>query len=262
VLGSSRSPYESEKHPPTASDRPGRITAALGFNLNANRFDSPETRGERFKSHVEPLSFGGSGTFFAVPDLTANPVQINTPSFDRSNLSYRLSGGMGVFEDLDMDLKLSWNGPVMLQLKYQILGEHELQTRSGNFAVAISGAAGLALPSGDVTNSGSGINGKYDLQFTSYDLALIAGERLTEIFMVYGGPFITSISYSGKITQTGPVTTSLPLNGNVTQSGVNLGVQFDSVLASVKVEEAWALAGASGNSKAGFYTGLSFSYRF
>ena len=235
---------------------------ALGFNMNANRFDSPETRGERFKAHVEPLNLTGSNTLLVVPDLTATPIQINAPGFDRSSVSYRLSGGVGVFEDLDVDLKLSWNGPAMLQAKYQILGAHELQTRSGNIGLAITGAAGFALPGGDANNPVTGLSGRYDLQYTSYDFALIAGARVAETFMLYGGPFITSVGYSGKLTQNGASAVSFPISGNAVQSGANLGVQFDSVLTSITLEEAWALASASGNARAGFYTGLSLGYRF
>jgi hypothetical protein len=234
----------------------------LGLNLNANRFDSPETRGGRLRGHLDALNLQGSNTLQVVPSLTANPLQINAPSFDRSNLSYRVSGGVGVFEDFDLDLKIPWHAPVLLQAKYQLLGAHELSAQAGNFALAISGGAGLTQPSGDLSDPVTGVNGKYDLSFTTYDLALIAGYRAQDAILVYGGPFFTSLSYSGTLTQSGAVTALFPLSGSATQNGVNLGVQFDSVIAAIKIEEAWAHANVQGQTRDGFYSGVSASFRF
>ena len=102
-----------------------------------------------------------------------------------------------------------------------------LKAQAGNFAVAVTAGAGTTQPGGEVFNSTTNVTGHYNYSVTTYDIALIAGKRLTETLMIYGGPFYSSFNYSGTIVQSGSLTGSYPIDGNATQGGANLGVQVD-----------------------------------
>ena len=222
---------------------------ALNVNLNANRFESPETRGERFASSVGVATTGSN-------QLVPAP----SPTWNRSNASLLAGANLGLFERLDIGLKVPWNGPFLLLAKYQLLGAPELQAQSGNFSVALTAGAGTALPSGTLTDPATGTNSHYGLSSAMFDFALIAGKRIAETFMIYGGPFVSTFNYSGTLEPAGG--TASGFNGDATQGGANLGLQLDSVLGAIMIEEAWTLASVSGVHQAGFYTGARLSFRF
>ena len=169
---------------------------------------------------------------------------------------------MGLFDRLDMGVKTSWNGPVILQAKYQFLGAPELRARSGNVSMAVTFGAGVTEPSGDSTVAGSGTTSHTNLTLTTYDIAWIAGVRVAETWMIYGGGFLGSTSFSGTINQSGAAVGALPVQGSTTDAGGNLGLQLDSVLGALKIEEAWVYASVGGITQPGFYTGACLSYRF
>ena len=69
---------------------------AMNINLNANRFESPETRGHVLSTEIDAAALTGSNTLLIVPDVTASPLQVNSPSLVRSNASYLVGGNMGI----------------------------------------------------------------------------------------------------------------------------------------------------------------------
>jgi hypothetical protein len=169
---------------------------------------------------------------------------------------------LGIFRDLDLSLKLARDAPTLFQVKYQILGKPELETEKGNFALAVTAAIGALQGTGSASNALTGLSAKYDLGSTTYDLALIAGYRLHEVFMVYGGPFVTFTSYSGRVDQTTTGVSTFPYSGTAGQSGFNLGLQVDSTAVYFRLEEAWAAAHAGSASQFGLFTGATLGVRF
>jgi hypothetical protein len=201
---------------------------ALNVNLNANRFESPETSGALLAGSID-AAFTGSNTLI---------LNAGAPAWDRSNASPRLSGSLGLLDRLDVSVKAPWDGPVLLQTKVQLLGAPLSRAQSGDFALAATFGVGATQPSGESLNT--------------YDGALIAGYRIAETWMIYGGGFATGVRYSD----------TLGGSGNAVQSGGNVGLMLDSVLGAIKIEEAWTVASAASNQRTGFYTGACLSYRF
>jgi hypothetical protein len=234
---------------------------AITMNMPASRFESPETRGKLLKVQLDG-GLQGSHTVVVVNDITANPVQVNSPGFDRSNASFRGAFGLGIFRDLDLSLKLAWNSPTLFQVKYQILGKPELETQVGNIALAVTAAIGTLQGTGSAAGVLNNLAAKYDLTATTYDLALIAGYRFHETFMVYGGPFVTSTSFSGHVDQTTTSVSTFPFSGTAGQAGLNVGIQWDSTVVYAKLEEAWSAAHAGSATQSGFFTGGTFGIRF
>lgn len=228
------------------------------FNHPVNRFDSPEALGERWKAHFD-AGLGGSNSVILTPNTDTTPVSSVSPSFERDDALTRLQFGLGILERLDFDIKgsLSSKEPVIVQAKYQLLGEPRAHAADGNFALAVTAGLGLMRGSGSGESTSTSPT-RYDLHGSGVDAALIAGYRFNSAVSIYGGGFFTAFGYSGSQTlSTGTVS---PFDGSSQQLGGNLGVDFGFERVRFKLEGAEGSVSAGGRSAQEPYLGLLGSF--
>ena len=101
----------------------------------ANRFDSPEASGGLTKGHAEGGVEGGED-YYITADATQVPVNLSNPYFQRSDWDAFLSGGLGVMDRMDVDVKIHFNSDSVIQAKYQFLGDTRIHAKEGNFSLA------------------------------------------------------------------------------------------------------------------------------
>jgi hypothetical protein len=104
--------------------------------------------------------------------------------------------------------------------------------------IAVAGGGG---ESGTDSDSGfSSITANYNLSYSAWDAALIAGYRPLDWMLIYGGPFHSQVSYSGTLTQSGGTQATYALSGRLEQTGGNLGIMGNFNHFALQLE--WAFA--------------------
>lgn len=220
---------------------------AIGLNMPTVRFDSPEARG---KPGSGSIGIGAATSHYLeiIPDTTANPP-VDRRSFQRSfNFPARVE--FGILARLDIELRAPMatfgTAPAILKLKYQVIGEPRSTAKMGNFALAVS--AGGALTSNETTHYGGSINAVTDASFNGFDLAGLAGYRVSDPILLYGGVFYTRYNFDGTITQTGSGAIAAPYTfaGHAEQSGLNFGASAGGGGFNIRAEMAAAFAFSGG----------------
>jgi hypothetical protein len=234
---------------------------AVTLNLPVNRFDSPETRGELGRGHVE-AAIEGAHELTIIPDVTGNPAQVNARTLERAT-GLRMGGELGLLDRLDVALKARSNTPMELEAKFQALGDPEKSAKEGNVALALSAAGGAGSSTKTGSDGFNGISGTAETDFTTAEFAAIGGYRPADSLLIYGGPFHALAHYSGTLTQTGTSTPRLLYSGTARQTGANAGLQWDGPRFSLKGEIAWSVATADASAKqVGFFSGILFALRW
>jgi len=209
---------------------------SLTIHLPVARFESPEAAGETWKKH---LSVGGAGTHdvTVVQDASTRPPTIGTPSISQGgNAPLRFS--LGFWERFELGLHYGiTNAPFMVSGKFQILGDPIVKAKGGNFSIAVTAAAGVESSTNNGTQLGTFGPGGYPWNATAntqvQDYALIAGIRLTDNLLLYGGPFISKYNMTGNVHDNQSDNGTSPaadysINGSGQNTGGNLAIQLDT----------------------------------
>jgi hypothetical protein len=194
---------------------------AISTNLPANRLETPETYGESLALGADLGVQGGNSLQFS-DDYHATPIT-DTPVYVRSNLGLKLGATIGVLRRLDFGLKLGLNTNSMLQAKLQLLGEHQRDAGEGNFSLAITGAVGYAGAEESGTDLFDSQVDSYSLDSYMFDGAVIAGYRVLDGVLIYGGPFVQRYEIDIAHELDGM---SYGYAGTTYQSGANLGFGY------------------------------------
>lgn len=195
-----------------------------------NRFDLPETMTKsQYQLTVESA---GVNEIRFTPDDLSLPPEIEQPELKAVSGQTGLRFSMGIFDKLELQVETlpylseSLEGLPAAKAKYQFLGAPLRDAKKGNISLAVS-AGMLYWEDSQTTNRNpSYVN---DINILILDLAAIAGYRYTDTVLVYGGPFLTVLSFDGKWDRKSfGVAEGVGENYNGTgkQYGVNLGLSW------------------------------------
>ncbi len=201
--------------------------SSIEMKMPANRFDSPEASGKTFKGHVDPVTIQGANHLTIVNDYTRVPPVTDSPQLSRSEVNYQFGAGMGLIDRLDMDVKIPASGPALIGLKYQLLGDTAAEAKPENISLAVTAAAGYGGDSGDSKQLLGNVASQFTMQEWSFDTAVIAGFRTMPWMLIFGGPFYTTYSVSGDITQPAGGSTNFHFAGIGNQLGLSGGAEFE-----------------------------------
>jgi hypothetical protein len=196
---------------------------AINAKLPLNRFESPEANGDWMKTEVlagyqarTEVQFTSDYTLYA-PTVSAPSVEVP---------AHRLMGmgAVGLARKWDIELSLP---QVRLAAKYQILGEPRLESKKGNTSLAVTGGVSTnhekESASGSIFSS-SIPSPNVELSEVLFDFAAVAGHRIDDDVLLYGGPFIdldlVKINWSPNVATPGT-----DQKGTIKSYGINLGLQ-------------------------------------
>ena len=233
---------------------------AIKTNIPANRFQSPEARGETWHGSVH-LALHGATEITLVSDYSRQPPITTAPEVDRGGL-ITLGVDLGLLERLDLSVQTPIDAPITVGAKYQLLGTPEEEAAAGNISLAVTGSIGVHGETGESKNAMTSVDSKYEMDAALFDTALIMGYRLDEYVLFYGGPFIAAYSANGEITQPASSSTKFKFEGSGSQYGANLGVRFHFGGFLLMVEEAWVNASYETQKQVGFYTGILGGFKW
>ncbi|MHC4973654.1 MAG: hypothetical protein ACYTG3_15120 [Planctomycetota bacterium] len=203
----------------------------VDYQMRTNRFISPEAQG-RLGAGQFQSAYVGAHELFVVN--TFNLAQIPPAEFHGSTHMLDLGASVGLGERWDIGLRQGLpDGSLAVGGKYQFLGEPRVRAKQGNFSLAGTLAPALYLFNGETPGE------NFDGRFWSLDTSLIAGYRLGDNVMVYGGPYYTYHALDSDITVNG---VERGFSGHGNQFGVNLGLRFEWRFFAVMVEGAWSEA--------------------
>ena len=209
---------------------------SLTVHLPVSRFETPEAAGVSWKKH---LSVGGGGTHdvVVVQDASLRPPTIGTPSISQGG-SIPLKFSLGLWERFEIGLRYGiTNSPFMASGKFQILGDPMTKSKGGNFSLAVTAAAGAVSSSNNGNQLGTFGPGGYPWNATAntqvQDYAVIAGIRLNDYVLIYGGPFISKYNMTGSVhdNQSDNGTSAAAdysINGSGQNTGGNLAIQLNT----------------------------------
>lgn len=233
----------------------------ISFNMLANRYESPETRGSRFKADAQIFLKGGHEVKLT-DDSTSTAANTAGPTLIRSNANLGGMGSLSLADSLDIGLELTRKSPAALRAKFQILGDPSSSAKAGNFSLAVTLALGHQKWD-DEDVSGTVVNGvtyKYNITGTLVDAALISGYRLSDEMLVYGGFFTSKISYKGSQDIGSPITQN-SFTGSAKNAGLNAGMMFGSS-PYIKGEVAIAKTTVGTSEKSSGFLGVSVGAQF
>lgn len=233
---------------------------AVTVDVPTNRFDSPETTGKLGRLKLE-ADFGGSNSVVLTPDITAKAPDTAHPTFDTTKF-LDVMAGVGLMDKLDVDVRT--DGGLAFEVKYQFLGAPRMTAKAGNFALAATLMGGGSTYNQD----SSGLVGAGHVDQSAYfaDAALVAGYRVLDPVLIYGGPFIRDTKFSGSYTQSSsigaPSTSAGNYSGDVMSTGANIGVELGLPLVQFKLEGAYSNAKSGSVNTGRFFGGLGVAFQF
>lgn len=194
---------------------------AISTHLPANRMEIPETHGEALAFGADLAIEGGHSLEFS-DDYTSTPVT-DSPVYERSSAGVKLGGSLALMRRLDLGVRLGLGSNNVLQAKLQLLGEPRRATREGNFSLAVTGGVGYAGARESGTGFADDQVDSYELNAYALDGAVIAGYRILDEVLVYGGPFVQRYEIDVTHELDG---TRHDYGGATIQSGANLGFGY------------------------------------
>lgn len=221
----------------------------------ANRFDSPEAQGGLAKGHLEGGVEGGQD-YMITPDATTVPINLANPGFSRSDGDAFVSGGVGITDQVDVDIKIHFNSDSIIQAKVQVLGDARNVAKEGN--ISLAGTIGIGGSSNHDGATGFNSTASDSTSSTDYEFALIGGYRFFEHGLLYTSPYFIKRNISGTISQSNGSNTAFASNLDIW--GEALGVQLEAAKACVKIEYAAAYTSAMGLKTFGGFWGASLGY--
>lgn len=230
------------------------LASSCGINahLPASRLETPETYGR-------PLAFGvdfgiqGSNSLSLTPDYTITPVDTDEPTYTRST-GVKIGASVGLAERFDLALKTAWDSPLMLQGKYQLLGDPQGTAKQGNSSLAVTAALGTHNQSGSSDGLFDDEYDAYEMNAYMADASVIAGHRFSDNGLVFGGPYFQKYWISGSQTLDDGPEVGYDLDAH--QYGVNIGLaftmsrtfqlMFEAVFAESRANDAYVRSGFLG----------------
>jgi hypothetical protein len=194
---------------------------AISTTLPASRMEMPETHGEAMALGADLAVEGGHSLEFS-DDYTFTPIT-DSPVPERSSLGYKMGGSLALAKRLDVGVRGGFGSSNMLRAKLQLLGEPRRATRQGNFSLAVTGAVGYDGSRGSGTGFGDSEVDSYALNAYALDGAVIAGYRILDEVLVYGGAFAQWYEIDVTHELDGM---RYDYDGNALQSGANLGFGY------------------------------------
>lgn len=201
------------------------------------RFDSPELEGP---SKNAAFSFGLQSYNEAElsSDTQTVPVHTEATKFSQFFTNTRDDGFFETLFDysylymkfsyaLDIPLELSFRFPDRLGLKYQILGPRAGEAKAGDFSFAFttSYANRSSTSSIGASPSTTPTDSSVEMSRSIVDFAAIAGFRISNKVLLYGGPFILYTPY--EVTQILNTSTAThKVRGQISSYGGNFGMQY------------------------------------
>lgn len=222
------------------------------IKLPNNRFDSPETLGKERNVKIEVAGERNSAIELS-SDITGRQINISDPKIDEE-YRMRLGAGVGILEDLDIELRAT-NG---LRVKYQVLGDPRSKADTGNIPLAATVGLGYVSEEYSVSGVPTG-SGRASIKEYIIDGALISGYRISKQVLFYGGGFYTRDKFHGDFSfgsVTGTYSSAARLYGG--NWGAELGeekVQF-----KIEMSHAIARAGSSKSSSNNYSGAVSWTF--
>lgn len=219
-------------------------------SLPASRMESPETHGERLALGADLAIQAGNSLEFS-DDYNATPIT-DAPTYARSDLGLKTGGSIGVARRIDLSLRGGLDTTNVLQAKLQLLGEPRRVARQGNFSLAITGGVGYEGARGSGTGLIDSNTDSYALNSYVLDGSIIAGYRILDEVLIYGGPFAQRYGIDVTHELDG---TRYDYDGVTYQSGANLGFGYSiehgrQTKLEILVEVAYAIS-ETGSSREG-----------
>lgn len=227
---------------------------AVEYGMRIHRFESPEAQGRA----------GSGGVTFGVPTVhalviddwfEADPLDPDTVRFDGENRAFDIGCDIGVAERWDVTLKTGLPYlPFAVGGKYQIFGQPRATATPGNVSLAATVAPGLYTF--DEYAGGRTAEG----YIGSLDASLIAGYRITDWLLAYGGPYATyHDAFDVEIRDAGE---KIKRSGDGRQLGVHLGLRFEAKHFVAMVEAAWSDARWEGLQDDAFALGVTIGFQW
>lgn len=206
--------------------------SALQVDMTMNRFDLPETNGLTGSRAQLNLQAETAQTYKATQDASRRPPDLSAPNVNRTAAA-SVNGNVSLAEKLDFSIKTTiGRSPTMFALKYQLLGASLTESKKGDWSLAVSGAYGFGSSrtngdqNGDFGPGGYGWDGR--LNSTVSDVAVLAGNRLSDTALFYGSIFYSNYRLESRIRHSQSDNGSSPaaeynVTDNGFQRGANLG---------------------------------------
>lgn len=213
---------------------------SLYVRVPQSRMDSPEvisSGGDANPNFHLLTGLTASRSIRVVSDASSRPPTYGTPeSVPESEVHIR--GGID-YKRVEINLRsgvFASAVPWGVQVKYQFIGDGQNTAKKSNFSLA----ATLMYASGESKISGdqNGLLGPGGYKWnakatnTTTDYAIIAGYRVSDELLIYGGPFSAKYSMSGNIhddlSDNGTsAAADYSLSASGAQSGFNLAAQLN-----------------------------------
>jgi len=198
---------------------------SVHYPMRTSRFISPEAQG-RAGAGTGSLSTSWAHDVEILADVGSSETDAE---FDGRVGAVQLGGHFGVSDRWDLFFQsVAPFGAYYFGAKYQFLGEPRLYAERGNFSLAGTLAPGFAPIE---VEAGAD---KFDGIVWIGDASLIAGYRLTDGLLLYGGPFY---SYQTLNANRSP---EADFSGHGHSFGANLGLRYEWKQVAVDVEGIWS----------------------
>ncbi len=217
---------------------------SLVVNLPNARLESPESTGKLFRTEIA-TGVSSSHEVTITPDAASRPPNTSQSSVD-SDVAIPFFVTMGLTSHIDAELRTNLLTNELL-FKAQLLGESVRNAHESNFSLAVTAgveSGGSSSSGTQATLFGPG-NAAWNAQvkFIATDYAMIAGYRLNDFVLFYGGPFIMLYNSNSTIHQDAVSSPSSPAaDYSLTQKGQNFGGNFATKF-NFSPEKMWSVTG-------------------
>lgn len=200
----------------------------------ANRFDSPETKGQKSVTVSGIVSSANHITM--VDDYSKEPPRTDKNYLKKSQ-AIGAGGAVGLTNHLDGGIEIYNNAPFLGYLKYQLLGSNEKESEKENFSISTKLGFGYQSKKEFISSLNSTPKASAKLENKIVDFSFIEGYRFSKSALISMAQFITTSKVEGDISYPKSGQT-YNFSGNGGQYGVSLGLQFDNEKIIFKIDSA------------------------
>lgn len=183
---------------------PGSSAERVVSRQTVNRYELPESYGH-MNLAVNGQTAGGYE--YRISTQRAQAPDYRSPVIRKFHSNLGVGVSVGLFERLDLGvlaeqsndiglLKLIALRSIKYRIKYQFLGPTISQATQGDVSLALMSSISRAREK--VARNRTNSSTRHSLDVTNFDSALLAGIRLTDHSLLYGGPFITMTYYEAR----------------------------------------------------------------
>lgn len=227
---------------------------AIKTRLPLNHLQSPETTGT--KASLDASLIGVATQVITSDKYATNPTSLG-PYIAPPEYTGQLGFMKGVIERLDLGARYTIEGPLMVQAKYQWIGDSQVTAKAGNFSLATILGVGGSFDGGDGTSFGT--QAKHSIGIVAGEINAVVGYRLADPLLLFGGPFFNINTAQGEITQNSLST--YRVDTRTTQYGVGIGLQVIPVrLVQIAIEAAYSSAQTGITNAPQFTVGANISF--